>query len=260
MIFGLPQSGKSQRAATMAAAAPRVVFYDSMGHDYTAGVVIESLPALHLALARWYRNDGFRIIYRPRGSSREECKAAGRIDPEFSQVCRLVKECADVLFVVDELQMYAKDGAFDREFMDIVTHGRHMGAERGLPGVELVAATQVPQGLGCKVPALVDHWYIFQTVHPAHLRFFRDICFGVDEADIRGLGKYEYIYYHRGEDSYWICKDDLTSGRTDRREREFLYDRSGNAGAGGNDWDIRAGATVEHDATNGDSTVPVARD
>jgi hypothetical protein len=256
MIFGLPQSGKSQRAATMAAAAPRVVFYDSMGHDYTDGVVVDGLPAFRDAVRAWYRNDRFRIIYRPAGSSREECKAARRIDPEFAEVCRLVKECADVLLVVDELQMYADGGEFDREFLDIVTHGRHMGADRGIAGVDLVAATQVPQGLGNKVPALVDHWYIFQTVHPAHLRFFRDICFGVDEADIRNLEKWQYIHYHRGEDSYWICRDNLADGTTERREREYLYDRAGAGGAGECGRDVLPVATVENDATNGPAAVP----
>ena len=259
MIFGLPQSGKSERARTMAGKAPRVVMYDSMGHDYTDGVVVDSLPGFRDAIGRWYRNDGFRIIYRPRGSSRDECKAAKKIDPEFAEVCRLVKECADVLFVVDELQMYADAGEFDREFLDIVTHGRHMGADRGIPGVELVAATQIPQGLGNKVPALVDHWYIFQTIHPAHLRFFRDICFGVDEADIRSLQKYEYIYYHRGDDSYWICKDDLTTGKTDRREREYLYDRAGAGRAGERGGDVLPRTTLEDDATNGPASVSAAQ-
>jgi len=227
MVFGLRQSGKSQRARTMTTETPRVVIYDSMGHDYTDGVVVESLPAFRTALGRWYRNDAFRIIYRPRGCSREECKAARRIDPEFAEVSALVYECADVVFLVDELQMYADGGQFDREFLDIVTHGRHAGADRGLPGVDLIAITQVPQGLGNRVPALVDHWYIFATVHPDHIRFFRDICFGIDEQDIRRLQKYEYIYFRQGADSYWICRDDLTTGETLRQEREYLYDRAG---------------------------------
>jgi len=242
----------------MAAAAPRVIMYDSMGHDYTDGVIVESLTALRTALARWYRNDRFRLIYRPRGSSREECKAARKIDPEFSEVCRLVKECADVLFVVDELQMYSDGGAFDREFLDIVTHGRHMGADRGIPGVELIAATQVPQGLGNWVPALVDSWYVFQTVHPAHLRFFRDICFGVDEEDIRSLQPYEYIYFHRGQDSYWICRDDLTTGKTERREREYRYDRAGLSRGGDDNRDVRPRPQMESHTENGDSSVQTA--
>lgn len=250
MVFGWRKSGKTQRARTLAASAPRVVMYDSMGHDYTDGVIVEDLGAMWTAITRWYRQDRFRIIYRPRGSSREECKAAKRIDPEFAEVSRLVYQCADVLYVVDEVQMYADDGEFDREFLDIVTGGRHAGAERGLPGVDLLAVTQVPQGLGQKLPALVDNWYIFATAHPAHLRFFRDICFGIEEMDIRTLQPYEYIYYQRGADSYWICRDDLATGATTRREREYSYDqplrRETNCGG-----DVHDSSTVGHDAKDG---------
>lgn len=251
IIFGLPNSGKTERARTMGRAFPRVLYYDSTGHDYTDGVVVESLDELKRLWRRWYRYRAFRLIYRPRGSSRDECRKAGRIDPEFATVCSMAYDCGEMLFVVDEADLYFKDNECDREFLDIIKRGRHAD-------VELIAVTQVPQGLGRHLTGLPGNWYIFQTAEPAHIRYFANRCYGIEESDIRSLAQYEYIYYRQGDGSYWICRDDLTTGKTERMEREYRYDRplpratdsSGN---------VRPVETVGDDATDGPENLSPAR-
>jgi len=225
VIFGKPQTGKTERSRTLTKEARRLLIYDSTGHAYQDGVVCEGLANLKAFWPRVYRRD-FRIIYRPVGCTREERKAARQINPEFAAVCDLARKCRDLTFVVDEVQrFYDRDGHADDAFEDLVFRGM------GHYGVNLIVTTQMPQGFGTELKACAGVWNIFFTAEPLHLSYFARRCAGVDPGDIVGLRDYQYICYVDGDDDYTICRDDLATGRTASELRRFTYDRTRDASA-----------------------------
>jgi hypothetical protein len=252
LIFGQPQSGKTTRVRTLTARFPRVLWYDTACHDYRDGVICYSLPELKGFWRSVYRNR-FRIVYRPQGSTREERRLSRKIDPEFDAVCDLVRLCEDMVFAVDEVDRYAERNEYDDAFTDLIRRGE------GHYGVDLIVATQFPQGIGRVLTAATRTFDIFQAAEADHIRYFVKRCGGIDPQDIRTLPKYVYIHYEQGADSYWICKDDLRTGGTERTEREYLYDRMWNRGPTPDSGDVVLGPTVGHDCEDGSASLPFAR-
>lgn len=253
LVFGQPQSGKTTRVRTMTADRSRVLYYDTAGHDYTDGLVVENLRELKRVWRASYRG-AFRLIYRPMGATREERKASRKIDPEFAVVCGMVAACGDMTFVVEEVDRYADRGEYDDEFADLVRRGM------GHYHVELIVVTQMPQGIGRLLTSCAHDWTIFQTRDDMHLSYFGRRCFGIDPADIRGLQKHAYIRYNDGQDSYWICRDNLDTGKTDKTEWEYLYDRAFSGEALGNRRDVAPGTALADDAKDGPADMPSTRD
>jgi hypothetical protein len=209
VIFGQRGSGKTTRAVTLTRRFPRVLYYDTLGHDYRDGVACYCLAELKAFWRSCYQ-DRFRIVYKPE-----------RPEEDFATVCSLVSTCGDLAFVVEEVDLYFRAGNCCPEFKHIISRGRH-------DKVDLIAVTQAPKGFGLHLRSQASRWNIFSTREPDHVEYFRHRCSGIDPADLAVLAKYEYIAYEDGEDSYWICRDDLRTGGTEKREREYLYDRPWN--------------------------------
>lgn len=193
VVFGQRGSGKTTKAAGLTGGKPRVLCFDTLGHDYKDGVIVESLDELRAFWRRCYRGR-FRIVYRP-------------LDPfsEFPEVCRLVYACGNLSFVVEEVDLFFRVGRCDPAFTQIISRGRHAG-------VELVAVTPAPKGFGSLLRSQAHEWYIFATREPDHVAYFGARCPGVPPHVFASLGEYQYVHYVDGATNYTICKDDLSGG------------------------------------------------
>ncbi len=255
IIFGMPRSGKSTRAALLARQAPRVVYYDTQGHDYHDGLVCDGLDDLRSAWRGCYRNDRFRLIYRRRGSTAADRKGSGCIDPEFSVVCRMVRSCGGVLFVVEEVHTFVgRDGRYDDAFEDLILCGS------GHYGVGLILVTQMPQDIGRALLAMPNRWNIFQTADSLHLRIFEKRCRGVAMMDIVTLAQYQYVEWMQDADRYWLCKDDPATGKTERTDREYTYASDGHGDTAADHRDVGTGDPLAHDTKDGTPGVQAAQD
>jgi hypothetical protein len=197
-VAGLRGHGKSSHVRVMTAGAPRVFYYDSLGDDYSEGVVCRDLATLERFWRRTYRGR-FRISYKP-------------VDPmaDLPRICELAYACGDMVLVIDEIQLYFRGAFCPPELTKIITAGRHAG-------VELIGVTQAPRKLGELLRSQASSWDIFAIREPDHARYLADRCVGVDISQILALRKFEYLHYEDGADNYWRCTDDLDSGQT-RRE------------------------------------------
>ncbi len=202
VVFGQRGSGKTTKAAALVADKPRLVVYDSLGHDYRNGVVCEDRQIFELLWRVTYRGR-FRLVYRPH-------------DPvaEFPDVCRLASACGNLSFLVEEVDLYFRAAQCDPAFTNVISRGRH-------DGIELIAVTQCPTGFGSLLRAQAHEWFIFATREPRHVAYLTERCAGVDAQQILSLQQFEYLHYIDGADCYWRCLDDLTTGQT--RTEEIRY-------------------------------------
>jgi len=190
VTFGKRGSGKTVKARNCVRGHDRVLFYDTLGHDYTDGVICESLDQLKEFWLKVYRGP-FRIIYRP-------------IDPEgdFAEVCGLVYAAGDMAFVVEEVDMFFRGDVPCAEFRHIIQRGRH-------ENIELIGVTQRPKGFGRLFTSQVETFYIFKATEPVDIEYFRDRC-GQQVADLLPtLEPFHYVRYSDSAGSCEIAKDDL---------------------------------------------------
>lgn len=196
LIFGKRGSGKSLLAQRMIRDRKRLLVYDTIG-EYTNGVIIEDLPALKEFWGKVYRGN-FRIIYQP-------------VDPEndFDTVCRLVYECEDLTFLVEELDRYSKPLTLSLPFKNIIQRGRHKN-------IELIGVTQRPHGVDKLLTSQAKQMFIFNTTEPRDVDYFKDTIGYPVVVKIAALNEYEYVKYQDGSDQLEVGKetirkwDDLT--------------------------------------------------
>jgi len=177
MIFGKRGSGKTTQAREQAKQVNRVLCYDTLGRDYDDGVVCETLEELKAFWLKVYRGR-FRIVYRP-------------ADPEadFPAVCALVNAAGNMTFVVEETDLYFKQGTACPEFRNLIQRGRHAG-------VDMICITQRPKGFGRLLTSQTDDFYLFATREPDDLAYFRARCGDDVAAKLPLLGLYENFYYN----------------------------------------------------------------
>lgn len=199
-VAGLRGYGKTTRVLNMTRDDPRVLYYDSLGNDYSDGVVCRDLVTLKKFWRATYRGR-FRIVYKP-------------VDPlaDIADVCELAYACGDMQLVIDEVQLYFRGQWCAPEFTKIITAGRHAG-------VGLIGVTQTPKKLGELLRSQAREWFIFATREPDHVKYLADRCVGVDSARIQALPKWCYLHYVDGADFYTCCKDDSVTGRPIELER-----------------------------------------
>lgn len=196
-VVGLRGYGKSTKVVQLAKMFPRVLYYDTLGDDYKDGVICRDRGVLERFWRGVYRLP-FRIVYRPS-------------DPvaDFPRICELVTACGDMLFVVDEVQLYSHGPWCPPEFTKVITGGRHAG-------IDLIGVTQAPKKLGELLRSQAHEWFVFGVREPDQVRYLSDRLPGVPDDRFESLGKYQYVHYVDGADCYWSCLDDLYTGRTDR--------------------------------------------
>jgi len=196
LIFGKRGSGKTLLAQRHCQDRNRLIIYDTLG-EYTDGVVIEDWQTLKDFWVKVYRGN-FRIIYQP-------------VDPEgdFDTICRLVYECEDLTFLIEELDRYSKPLTLSLPFKNIIQRGRHRN-------IELIGVTQRPHGVDKLLTSQAKQMFIFNTTEPRDVDYFKDTIGYNVVCVIAGLKEYEYVEYRDGIDKLVVLKetirkwDDLT--------------------------------------------------
>ena len=191
LIFGKRGSGKTLLAQRRCQDRKRLLIYDSIG-EYTNGVVIEDLQALKEFWVKVYRGN-FKIIYQP-------------IDPEgdFDTLCRLVYECEDLTFLVEELDRYSKPLTLSQPFKEIIQRGRHIKYN-----IELIGVTQRPHGVDKLLTSQAKQMYIFNTTEPRDVDYFKDTIGYPVVVKIAALQEFEYVKYQDGSDQLEVGKETI---------------------------------------------------
>jgi len=196
-VAGLRGYGKTSRVLELTRETRRVLYYDSLGDDYSEGVVCRSRPVLEKLWHASYRGP-FRISYKP-------------VDPvaDLPRICELAYACGDMTLVVDEIQLYFRGQYCAPELTKVITGGRHVG-------LELIGVTQAPKHLGELLRSQAREWFVFAIREPSHVKYLADRLVGVDPNLIMNLQKWEYLHYVDGRDYYERCIDDLARHKTER--------------------------------------------
>jgi hypothetical protein len=191
LVFGKTGSGKTEKVKKLVADRDRVLFYDTLGHDYKDGVVLYRLDDLKEFWRKVHRQR-FRIIFRSIDH-----------DEDFPRVCRLVAACKNMSFVVEEMDLFFSGGKCCRELNNLIFRGRHYG-------IELIAVTQRPYGIGRGFTSQTNEFYIFRSDEPCDLKYFRERCGEQVAGEIQKLDRYYYVECKDyGERTCTIKKDTL---------------------------------------------------
>jgi hypothetical protein len=177
-IMGKRGSGKSYLARQRIAEFPRSLVYDTMG-EYTSGVICEDLAELKTVWQRSYQGN-FRIIYRPLDA-----------EEEFEPLCRLVWECGNMGFLVEEVQTFCNARSICRDFKAIIAKGRHRG-------ISLIGVTQRPAEISKLLTSQAKEFCIFNTTEPNDIEYFRNSLGSDIVAKISELKEYEYVRWTDG--------------------------------------------------------------
>lgn len=196
LIFGKRGCGKSVLAEILCRNSKRLIIYDTLG-EYRNGVIIEDLEALKDFWGKVYRGN-FRIIYQP-------------VDPEndFDAICKLVYECGDMTFLVEELDRYSRPLALSLPFKEIIQRGRHRN-------IELIGVTQRPHGIDKLLTSQAKEMFIFNTTEPRDVEYFKSTVGYKVVVKMADLKEYEYVRYQDGIEQLEVGKekirkwDDLT--------------------------------------------------
>lgn len=152
----------------------RVLYCDTTGHDYDDGVVFYNLADLKKFWLSVYRKS-FRLIYRPLDA-----------EAEFPELCKLVIECKNLSFVVEELDIYCRQGKTCQEFYEIIRRGRHHD-------IELIGVSQRPHGFGRDITSQAKEFYIFNTREPKDIQYFKEYFGEYLVSQVEQLKQYEYV-------------------------------------------------------------------
>jgi len=177
MVLGRRGSGKSVKVRNLTKQLDRVVYYDTLGKDYTDGVIIYNLDDLKAFWRRHYKGK-FRIIYRPENP-----------EEEFPAVCNLVYTCTSMHFVVEELDTYFRQGQTCREFNRLVYRGRHAN-------IDMIGVSQRPFGYGRSLTSQAKEWYVFSTREPDDLTWMKKYFGQEFTAQLEQLNPQDYQYLH----------------------------------------------------------------
>jgi len=190
--MGKRGSGKTVKVNNLLQPHNRVLFCDTTGHDYTDGVIFYNLADLKKFWITTYQKN-FRLIYRPLNPS-----------AEFPELCRLVIECKNLAFVVEELDIFCQFGRTCNEFFEIIRRGRHHE-------IDLIGVSQRPHGFGRDLTSQAKEFYIFNTQEPKDIQYFKEYFGEYIITQIEKLQQYEYVKAIEpfSETDITICKDKI---------------------------------------------------
>jgi hypothetical protein len=194
LIIGKTGSGKTVKALKLIADAPRVVIFDTLGQDYSDGVVFYDLAALK---AFWLSGEPkiyqrrFRLIYRPTNEIEE-----------FDEVCDLAYKCGDLTLVAEELDLFCPPRQLTPGIRHILKRGRHAD-------ITFIGITQRPYGIDRTVTAMCNEVYVFKTDEPRDIKY---LCERLGEGiagKIAALQEYEYVLQKDHSSEFVVGKDHL---------------------------------------------------
>lgn len=188
IILGKSGSGKTYKAIQLINERPRVLIFDTLGHDYVEGVVFDNLQQLKRFWVRCYRSN-FRLIYRPYNEVEE-----------FDEIARLAYECGDLTLVCEELDIYARPNAICRGLRDIIKRGRHRD-------IRFIGTSQRPFGIDRIITALATDVFVFRTEEPRDLEYLAERFGSGIEKKIVALEDYQWVLARQGSTVYEVGKD-----------------------------------------------------
>lgn len=196
--FGMRGSGKTAHIRQVIKPINRLVIFDTLGKDYTDGVMFYDMPELRKFWRKIYRGD-FRMIYRPRVDLDDD-----QIIEDIAEICDLCLKTENLTLVVEELNIIFDKQRPPREFNRMVFGGRE-------PCVETIGAAQRPIGFGRKLTSQAQEFCVFVNREPDDLKYFKEFL-GTEAAQaIRNLEKYQYVKwnFNDGARKWEICKDEF---------------------------------------------------
>lgn len=190
LLIGKTGSGKTVKACKLIEDRPRVVIFDTLGHDYSDGVVFYELAALKAFWGKCYRGR-FRLIYRPTSDVEE-----------FDEVCDLAYKCGNLVFVAEELDLFCPPRQLTPGIRHILKRGRHAD-------ITFIGVTQRPYGIDRIVTAMCNEVYVFKTDEPRDIQYLSErLGEGIAEK-IAALGEYEYVLQKDHSTEFIVGKDEL---------------------------------------------------
>ena len=178
LILGQRGSGKSYLAGEMLACYSRYLIYDTLG-EYSRGVIFLSLAELKAFWGKTYSGN-FRLIYQP-------------VNPieDFDEVCDLVYELGDMMFLVEEIDTFCSSQTISTSFANIIQRGRHKD-------ITLIGVSQRPYGINRLITSQAKEIYSFLHREPRdvdYLKFF----IGSEAERVRSLPRYHYLLWQGGK-------------------------------------------------------------
>lgn len=192
--MGKRGTGKSYLVKQWCRQYKRLLVYDPQG-EYTDGVIIDDLAELKKFWIKVYRKN-FRIIYRP-------IDAEG----EFEPICRLVWECQNVTFIIEEVQSFCNPQSICYDFKALIAKGRHRD-------IELIGITQRPAEISKLLTSQTKRMCIFNVTDPNDVKYFTQ-TFGAEFIEkLDQLQQYDYIVWRDGMEQLEIEKADGSEKHT----------------------------------------------
>src|SRR3954451_2470212 len=169
LVMGLPRYGKTTLVRRkLTSGAPRVIWHDVTGHDYTGpGRIACSISTLE-SNKQWLDEDFARIVVKAQSAGDPDV-----IKDEVLRIIRLVSQVGDIVVVFDEVQSHERKT--EKALNGLFARGNHYGI---VPIACSQRATDIP--LGSRVNA--SDVYCFGQHHPKELRALFD-CYGDLYAD-----------------------------------------------------------------------------
>ncbi len=186
LVMGKRGSGKTYLVKTLCRQYLRLFIYDPQG-EYTDGVIVDDLAELRDVWLKVYRKN-FRIVYRPVDA-----------ELEFEPVCKLVWECQNLAFVIEEVQSFCNPQSICYDFKAIVAKGRHRD-------IELIGVTQRPAEISKLLTSQAKQMMIFRVTDPNDTKYFT-ATFGPEFTEkLEQLQQYEFVKWQDGSDELQICR------------------------------------------------------
>jgi hypothetical protein len=175
-IVGRKGSGKSTRTATLLKYVPRILAWDPMS---------DHLPLLPDSF------EGLRDeLYDYMGESQDHATFAcayvahDDLQAEFEEVCGLVYDYGNMLFVVEEAPLVCRANFMPPIFGRIVRTGRHRG-------IDLLWTAQRASEVSRTLTSATDFWIFYSQTEPRDLDAIAERC-GREVADkVAGLGLHD---------------------------------------------------------------------
>lgn len=174
LILGKRGQGKSFLVKHHLKEFNRFLVYDTLC-EYTDGLIFTDFETLFKFWNEHLDGD-FRLIYQPL-----------QPDEEFSNICDLVYECGNMVFIVEEIDRFSDSTHLPLEFANIVQRGRHRD-------ITLIAISQRPYRVNRTLSSQVKELYTFQQSEPRDIDFISEFI-GQDLDRVRTLPIYNYLHW-----------------------------------------------------------------
>lgn len=174
-IFGMTGSGKSVLMKKLLSGMDYIVVYDTMHeHEIKGASYCDTVEGVKNALQKRFK----KIVYRP--------KQLGNPD-DFEAFCWYVYSAGNYFLFIDEAHIVMPNNAIGDNAKILVSMGRKRG-------VGICMISQRPASLDKLPVSQSQHIFIFKSVLPGDIKFFREFI-GDDAEKASNLPKYHFLYF-----------------------------------------------------------------